>query len=109
LQLNECEEIPNSLNEVKSKLQSLKVIRQTLEQGQNRLRYILELKEKVVLSTEPQGAVKIEEDTENLRQEFDKLSNKIQVSDTTNIFLNILIIKTCFNKYTYFLRYVTIV
>jgi len=65
---------------VKSKLQSLKVIRQTLEQGQNRLRYIMELKEKVVLSTEPQGTVKIEEDTENLRQEFDKLSNKIQVS-----------------------------
>ena len=65
---------------MKSKLQSLKVIRQTLEQGQNRLRYIMELKEKVVLSTEPHGAVKIEEDTENLRQEFDKLSNKIQVS-----------------------------
>jgi len=65
---------------VKSKLQSLKVIRQTLEQGQNRLRYIMELKEKVVLSTEPQGNVKIEEDIENLKQEFDKLSNKIQVS-----------------------------
>lgn len=80
MQLNECEEIPNRLSEVKSKLQSLKVIRQTLEQGQNRLRYIMELKEKVVLSTEPQGTVKIEEDTENLRQEFDKLSNKIQVS-----------------------------
>lgn len=80
LQLTECEEIPNSLNEVKSKLQSLKVIRQTLEQGQNRLRYIMELKEKVVLNTEPQGTVKIEEDTENLRQEFDKLPNKIQVS-----------------------------
>lgn len=79
--MNECEEIPNRLNEVKSKLQSLKAIRQTLEQGQNRLRYILELKEKVVLSTELQGIVKIEEDTENLKQEFDKLSNKIQVSN----------------------------
>lgn len=71
------------MNEVKNKLQSLKVIRQTLEQGQNRLRYITELKEKIVLSTEPQGAVKIEEDTENLRQEFDKLSNKIQVSNNS--------------------------
>lgn len=40
----------------------------------------MELKEKVVLSTEPQGSIKIEEDTENLRQEFDKLSNKIQVN-----------------------------
>lgn len=79
--MNECEEIPNSLSEVKSKLQSLKVIRQTLEQGQNRLRYILELKEKVILSTEPQGTIKIEEDTENLKQEFDKLSNKIQVNN----------------------------
>lgn len=76
---------------MKSKLQSLKVIRQTLEQGQNRLRYILELKEKVVLSTEPQGAVKIEEDTENLRQEFDKLSNKIQVSKNIYIYFNHII------------------
>lgn len=76
---------------MKSKLQSLKVIRQTLEQGQNRLRYIMELKEKVVLSTEPQGTVKIEEDTENLRQEFDKLSNKIQVSK--NLFYIFKIIK----------------
>lgn len=59
----------------------MKVIRQTLEQGQNRLRYIMELKEKIVLSTEPQGIVKIEEDTENLKQEFDKLSNKVQVSN----------------------------
>lgn len=81
MQLNECEEIPNRLNEVKNKIQSLKVIRQTLEQGQNRLRYIMELKEKVLLNTEPQGTVKIEEDTENLKQEFDKLSNKIQVSN----------------------------
>lgn len=62
------------------------MIRQTLEQGQNRLRYIMELKEKVVLSTEPQGIIKIEEDTENLKQEFDKLSNKIQVSNIISIY-----------------------
>lgn len=47
----------------------------------------MELKEKIVLSTEPQGIVKIEEDTENLRQEFDKLSNKIQVSLNTFLFI----------------------
>lgn len=63
------------------------MIRQTLEQGQNRLRYIMELKEKVVLSTEPQGIIKIEEDTENLKQEFDKLSNKIQVSGIILLFI----------------------
>jgi len=44
-----------------------------LEQGQNKLRYALELKEKVIMNTEQNGAAKIQEDTENLKSEFDKL------------------------------------
>ncbi|CAG2067640.1 unnamed protein product [Timema podura] len=36
--LNECHDIPNTLPEVNNKLQTVKTIRQSLEQGQNKLR-----------------------------------------------------------------------
>ena len=65
----------------------LKTIRHTLEQGQNRLRYALELKEKVVLNTEPAGASKIVDDIESLRVEFDKLVADVQVSFDSIIFI----------------------
>lgn len=71
--LGECKDIPNTLIEVNNKLHTCKTIRQTLEQGQNKLRYALELKEKVIMNTEQNGAAKIQEDTENLKSEFDKL------------------------------------
>lgn len=61
------------MTEVNNKLHTCKVIRQTLEQGQNKLRYALELKEKVIMNTEQNGAAKIQEDTENLKTEFEKL------------------------------------
>lgn len=79
MQITECEELPNTLTEINNKLQMLKTIRHTLEQGQNRLRYALELKEKVVLNTEQAGATKILEDIESLKSEFDKLMSDIQV------------------------------
>lgn len=56
----------------------LKTIKNTLEQGQNRLRYALELKEKVVLNTEQTGATKIVDDIESLKGEFDKLMGDVQ-------------------------------
>ncbi|XP_054006700.1 muscle-specific protein 300 kDa isoform X2 [Hylaeus anthracinus] len=71
--LGECKEIPSTLAEVNNKLHTCKTIRQTLEQGQNKLRYALELKEKVIMNTEQNGAAKIQEDTENLKTEFEKL------------------------------------
>ncbi|XP_012271233.1 nesprin-1 isoform X8 [Orussus abietinus] len=69
----ECREIPHTLTEVNNKLHTCKGIRQSLEQGQNKLRYALELKEKVIMNTEQNGAAKIQEDTENLKADFDKL------------------------------------
>ncbi|KAF5308513.1 hypothetical protein FQR65_LT06178 [Abscondita terminalis] len=75
--LNECQDIPSTLQEVNSKLQVVKGIRTSLEQGQNKLRYVLELKEKVIINTEQTGAAKIEEDTENLKQDMDKLLNDV--------------------------------
>ncbi|EZA53954.1 Nesprin-1 [Ooceraea biroi] len=71
--LCECKDIPSTLTEVNNKLHTCKAIRQSLEQGQNKLRYALELKEKVIMNTEQNGAAKIQEDTENLKSEFDKL------------------------------------
>lgn len=76
--LNQCAEIPNTLSEVNSKLNTVKLLRQSLEQGQNKLRYLVELKEKVSMNTEQAGAAKIQEDTDNLKQEFDKLINDLQ-------------------------------
>lgn len=38
----------------------------------------MELKEKVILNTEQNGAAKIQEDTENLKQEFEKLMIDVQ-------------------------------
>lgn len=69
-----------------NKLQIVKAIRQTLEQGQNRLRYALELKERVILNTEANGAAKIQEDTESLQQELEKLVQDVQVSHFTKMF-----------------------
>ncbi|KAL7297367.1 hypothetical protein TKK_0009753 [Trichogramma kaykai] len=76
--LNECKEIPNSLMEINSKLHTCKMIRQSLEQGQNKLRYALELKEKVIMNTEHSGALKIRENTDNLKSDFDKLLNDVE-------------------------------
>lgn len=76
--LNTCQEIPNTLPEVNSKLQAVKNIRTSLEQGQNKLRYITELKERVIMNTEQNGAAKIQEDTENLKLDMEKLLNDVQ-------------------------------
>lgn len=59
----------------------LKTVKHMLEQGQNRLRYALELKEKVILNTEQAGAIKIVEDIESLKIEFDKLVSELQVKN----------------------------
>ncbi|XP_039285327.1 nesprin-1-like [Nilaparvata lugens] len=76
--VNECQELPNTLSEVNNRLQTVKAIRQTLEQGQNRLRYAMELKERVILNTEVNGAAKIQEDTDTLQQELERLVSDVQ-------------------------------
>lgn len=74
----------------------LKTIKNTLEQGQNRLRYALELKEKVVLNTEQSGATKIVDDIESLKGEFDKLMCDVQVRPYS---INLFIILEMVGKY----------
>lgn len=75
--LNECSHEINSLEELGKQLVDVKAIKNTLEQGQHKLRYVLELKERVIMNTEQSGAAKIQEDTENVRKEFDKLMSDI--------------------------------
>lgn len=75
--LNECAKPVSTLADAQSKLQSVKAIRQSMETGQNKLRYALELKEKVIMNTEQSGASKIQEDTENLKAEFDRLLSDV--------------------------------
>lgn len=76
--LNECAKPVSALADAQSKLQTVKAIRQSLETGQNKLRYALELKEKVIMNTEQTGAAKIQEDTENLKTELDRLFNDVE-------------------------------
>lgn len=75
--LSQCQDIPYKINELQAKLNIVKGIKQSLEQGQNKLRYALELKEKVIVSTESNGVAKIEEDADNLKQDFDTLMNDV--------------------------------
>ncbi|KAG5889989.1 hypothetical protein JTB14_035905 [Gonioctena quinquepunctata] len=75
--LASCSEAHGSLTEINNKLQVVKNIRTSLEQGQNKLRYIQELKERVSMNTEQSGAAKIKEDTENLKIDMEKLLNDV--------------------------------
>lgn len=59
------------------------MIRQSLEQGHHKLRYVFELKERVILNTEQSGSLQIQEDTDVLRQDFDKLARDVQESRET--------------------------
>lgn len=81
--LNECIGDTTSLEDLSENLAGVKAIKNTLEQGQHKLRYVLELKERVTMNTEQAGAARIQEDTENLRKEFDKLMSDIYSNQQT--------------------------
>ncbi len=71
--LNACKHADNTHEAISSKLQELKDVRQSMEGGQNKLRYVLELKERVVMNTEPSGAQVIEKETAAVKEDFDRL------------------------------------
>jgi nesprin-1 len=77
--LNTCKDSTSERqpSQIQTKLNLIKSIKQSLEHGQNKLRYLLELKEKVIINTESAGAAKIDEDTENLKQEYEKLQKDL--------------------------------
>ena len=89
--VSQCQDVPHTIAELQAKLNIVKGIRQSLEQGQNKLRYALELKEKVIVSTESSGVAKIEEDTDMLKKEFDKLMTDVaETRQKLTVRLNLL-------------------
>lgn len=84
--LQQCEVIPGTLSEVQIKLNTVKNLRQGFESGQNKLRYLMELKEKVSMNTEPNGAVKVREDSDALKQDYDDLLT--QMNDVKEKLMN---------------------
>lgn len=81
--LAECSGASENLPELKGRLHQIQMIRQSLEQGHHKLRYVFELKERVILNTEQSGSLQIQEDTDVLRQDFDKLARDVQESRET--------------------------
>ncbi|KAA0201773.1 hypothetical protein HAZT_HAZT011047 [Hyalella azteca] len=75
--LEECDTGTSNISELQDNLATVKSIKNSLEQGQHKLRYVLELKERVILNTEQEGARKILQNTENMRQQFEQLISDI--------------------------------
>lgn len=75
--LDECHGDSTTLEELNKQLIAVKTVKSTLEHGQHKLRYVLELKERVIMNTEQVGAARIQEDTESVRKEFEKLMSDI--------------------------------
>ena len=67
----------NALNELHDKLACVKTVKNSLDQGQHKLRYVLELKERVILNTDQDGANEIQETTDKVRQDFESLLSDI--------------------------------
>ena len=71
-------DLKDNLSELKGRLHQIKAVRDSLEQGHHKLRYVGELKERVILNTEQSGAQQIHDDTDVIRAEFDRLSRDVQ-------------------------------
>ncbi|CAG0924860.1 unnamed protein product, partial [Notodromas monacha] len=65
-------------SDLQDRLGILQELKDSMEQGQHKLRYVLELKERVIINTKEKGANKIIEGTEGLKTEFDKLFMDMQ-------------------------------
>ena len=68
----------NTHSDLEEKLAGVKTVRTLMEQGQNKLRYLQDLKERVIHNTDPAGAAVIEKETVVLKTEFEQLMNDVQ-------------------------------
>ncbi|GIX92567.1 nesprin-1 [Caerostris extrusa] len=75
--LNDCERPSSSIDEINAKLSSLKVLSNSMEQAQNKIRYTMELTEKVIANTDSDGMSSIKEDADNLKADFEVLLKDI--------------------------------
>ena len=76
--LKSCHDFKSTPESVSDKLRSVRDICQSLETGQNKLRYAMELKERVILNTNKSGCPDIEKETADLKDDFEKLILEIQ-------------------------------
>lgn len=76
--LKSCHDFKSTPESVSDKLRSVRDICQSLETGQNKLRYAMELKERVILNTNKSGCPNIEKETADLKDDFENLILEIQ-------------------------------
>ncbi|CAG0880678.1 unnamed protein product [Cyprideis torosa] len=76
--LAELKEVSADPADLEDKLEQLNGVKDSFEQGQHKLRYVVELKERVIANTRESGAARIREETENMKIEFDRLMAEMQ-------------------------------
>jgi nesprin-1 len=76
--LSQCRQSENTHASLNGALQKVAAVRQSLEQGQNKLRYTIELKDRVVGNTEASGAKRVADATDSLKVDFDRLVSEVQ-------------------------------
>lgn len=75
--LNDCSRPSSSIDEINAKLSSLKALSNSMEQAQNKIRYTMELTDKVIANTDSDGLSSIKEDADNLKSDFEVLLKDI--------------------------------
>ncbi|KFM65651.1 Nesprin-1, partial [Stegodyphus mimosarum] len=81
--LNDCIRPSSSVDEINAKLSSLRVLANSMEQAQNKIRYTMELTEKVIANTASDGTCSIKEDADNLKADFDVLLKDISEAQSS--------------------------
>lgn len=82
--LNDCCRPSSSIDEINAKLSSLKALSNSMEQAQNKIRYTMELTDKVIANTDSDGLSSIKEDADNLKSDFEAL-----LKDISNVQINL--------------------
>ena len=68
----------NTHSELEEKLNGVREIRTMMEQGQNKLRYLQDLKERVIMHTDSSGVKAVEDQVDALKKDFENLMNEVQ-------------------------------
>ena len=76
--LNTLKHANNTHSELEEKLNGVKDIRASMEQGQNKLRYLQDLKERVIMNTDTAGVAQVETQILGLKKDFEDLMNEVQ-------------------------------
>ena len=76
--LAELRNANNTHQELEEKLNGVKEIRTSMEQGQNKLRYLQDLKERVILNTDHDSTADVEKSMQTMRTRFENLINEVQ-------------------------------